>query len=77
MFSSDPGPAANPACYGSDTGMNATANQVLLLSNIIRRFTHVDHSVVIQLSIVQVIPCDPEQFEGNVACVTMASQSLS
>ena len=26
--SSDPGPAANPACYGSDTGMNATSDQV-------------------------------------------------
>ena len=36
VFSSDPGPAANPACYGSDTGMNATAGQVLVFSNIIR-----------------------------------------
>ena len=29
LFFSDPGPAANPACYGTDTGMNATAGQVI------------------------------------------------
>ena len=49
--SSDPGPAANPACYGSDTGMNATSDQVprytwVVLSTVLTRWKY---SVIIFL----------------------------
>ena len=75
VFSSDPGPAANPACYGTDTGMNATAGQVKILSNIIIIIGILICIIIRRIFIhsVQVVDCDPEQFEGNVACYTMVS----
>ena len=50
--SSDPGPAANPACYGSDTGMNATSDQVprytwVYLGTKVPRYTWVVLSTVL------------------------------